>query len=80
VNTGHLVLPPNSLIFNYTDGLIESPDEDVFITEEELVHYLQLHRHVPVEIINKSILSNIQSSRKAKMSSDDITLLSIKIL
>jgi sigma-B regulation protein RsbU (phosphoserine phosphatase) len=80
VNTGRLTLPPNSLIFNYTDGLIESPDEDVFISEEELVHYLQLHRQVPVEILNKSILANIQTSRKAKMCSDDITLLSIKIL
>lgn len=80
VNTGNLILPPNALIFNYTDGLIESPDEDVFISEEELVHYLQLHRHVPVEVINKNILTDIQSSRMAKMSSDDITLLTIKIL
>jgi len=79
VNTGQLTLPPNSLIFNYTDGLIESPDEDVFISEEELVHFLQLHRYMPSEAINKSILTDIQSTHKVKMSSDDITLLTLKI-
>lgn len=80
IKTGYLVVPPESLIFNYTDGLIESPDEDVFISEEELVHYLQTHRNDPVEIINKGILADIQSSRRVKMSSDDITLLTIKIM
>jgi sigma-B regulation protein RsbU (phosphoserine phosphatase) len=79
INTGYLTVPPNALIFNYTDGLIESPDEDVFISEEELVQFLQLHRHVPVDVINKRILIDIQSSRMAKMSSDDITLLTIKV-
>lgn len=79
INIGQVTVPPNSIIFNYTDGLIESPDEDVFISEEELVRYLEEHSHVPVEEINKRILIDIQSSRMAKMSSDDITLLTIKV-
>ena len=79
VNTGKLSLQQNSLVFNYTDGLIESPDEEVFIMEDELVHYLKLHRHLSVEEINKNILSDIQNQYKAKMNSDDITLLTLKV-
>ncbi len=79
VNTGKLTILDNSLIFNYTDGLIESPDEEVFIMEDELVHYLKIHRHLHVEEINKNILSDIQTQYKAKMNSDDITLLTLKI-
>lgn len=79
VNTGKLVVQPDSLIFNYTDGLIESPDEEVFILEEELVHYLKLHRNASADDINNNILKDIQSTYKAKMNSDDITLLTLKI-
>ncbi|WP_242689275.1 PP2C family protein-serine/threonine phosphatase [Pedobacter sp. SYSU D00535] len=79
VNTGKLVLKKDSLVFNYTDGLIESPDEEVFILEDELVHYLKLHKPLCAQEINKNILADIQSHYKAKMNSDDITLLTLKV-
>lgn len=79
VHTGKFILPENSLVFNYTDGLIESPDEDVFISEAELVEYLALHYQLHSEQINKGILSAIQTSRNAKMHSDDITMFTLKI-
>ncbi|MBC7744947.1 MAG: serine/threonine-protein phosphatase [Flavobacterium sp.] len=80
IKTGIEILPPGSLIFNYTDGLVESDLEDVFITDEELVQYLVKYKNLPVDDINKKILGNIKSAHKAEMNSDDVTLLSIRVL
>lgn len=79
VNTGRIVVAPDALIFNYTDGLIESPDEDVFILDEQLVHLLNKYQHLHVDEINTNILLDIQQTYRAKMNSDDITLLTLKI-
>ncbi|WP_256012725.1 PP2C family protein-serine/threonine phosphatase [Desertivirga xinjiangensis] len=79
VNTGELTMPPNALIFNYTDGLIESPDEEVFIMEDQLVSLLKSHITLHVDEINTNILSDIQQFYNAKMNSDDITLLTLKV-
>lgn len=75
---GSIHLPENSLVFNYTDGLIESPDEDTFITEEELIQYVKVHMEHSVDDINRNLLDDIQNTRKAKMNSDDVTLLTIR--
>ncbi|WP_423147400.1 PP2C family protein-serine/threonine phosphatase [Rubrolithibacter danxiaensis] len=80
IKTGQIKLNSDSLIFNYTDGLIESPDEEVFISDEELVHHLKLHQHLPVEEINDNMMHDVQSKRRARVNSDDVTLLTIKIL
>ena len=80
IRTGKEILPAGSLIFNYTDGLVESADEDAFIDDDELVKYLQKAKSLPVDALNKKILRNIQTFHKAKMNSDDITILSIRIL
>ncbi|MDB5120966.1 MAG: serine/threonine protein phosphatase [Sphingobacteriales bacterium] len=79
INIGNEILAPGTLIFNYTDGLVESADEDVFIEDDELVSYLQTAKSFGVDELNKSLLKNIQNTHKAKMNSDDITILSIKI-
>jgi sigma-B regulation protein RsbU (phosphoserine phosphatase) len=79
VNVGSVQLLPDSLIFNYTDGLIESADEDIFITNDELIQALKINSHLPVDNLNTNVLEHIKTSRKAKMDSDDITLLAMKI-
>ncbi len=80
IQTGKEILPAGSLIFNYTDGLVESADEDVYITDDELIEHLQKVKSLPVDALNKKILNNIQVANKAKMNSDDVTILSIRIL
>ncbi|HYK77704.1 MAG TPA: PP2C family protein-serine/threonine phosphatase [Daejeonella sp.] len=80
IKTGTEILPPGSLIFNYTDGLVESDHEDVFIEDEELVEYLQQTKTLPVDELNEKILEDIRLSKQANMNSDDITILSIRIL
>src|SRR5699024_4633643 len=79
VNIGKQKISENTLIFNYTDGLIESFEEDVFISEEELSHILLRNSQERPEIINRGVLIDIQLSKMAKMNSDDITLLTLKI-
>lgn len=80
IRMGTEILSPGSLIFNYTDGLVESANEDVFISDEELVDYLTSNSNSSVDDLNEAILRNIQLNNNAKMNSDDITILSIRIL
>ena len=80
IQTGYETLSPGTLIFHYTDGLVESADENVFISDEELVANLTKSIHLQVDDLNTKILSNIKSTYKANMNSDDITMLSIRIL
>ncbi len=80
IQTGKETMPAGSLIFNYTDGLVESADEDIYIDDDELVKHVRKARFLPVDDLNKNILGNIQTFHKAKMNSDDITILSIRIL
>jgi sigma-B regulation protein RsbU (phosphoserine phosphatase) len=79
INQGSKKLLPGSIIFNYTDGLVESADEDVFVTNDELIYALKQNCHLPVDTLNNNVLEHIQKSRKASMDSDDITLLVLKI-
>lgn len=80
ITTGHETLDIGSLIFNYTDGLVESADEDVYIMDDELLTWIQQNKHLSVDELNRNVLEGIQTSKNAKMNSDDVTLLSIKIL
>ena len=80
VRVGSEILSSGSLIFNYTDGLVESPDEEVYISDDELVEHLMNSSHLAVDDLNEAILRNIQLANHARMNSDDITILSIRIL
>ncbi|MXV17903.1 PP2C family protein-serine/threonine phosphatase [Hufsiella ginkgonis] len=80
VNSGTITLTPGSLIFNYTDGLIESADENIFLSDVQIAALVMKYRDLPVGDLNRSILADIQSTYKAKMNSDDITVLTIRIL
>jgi sigma-B regulation protein RsbU (phosphoserine phosphatase) len=80
VKVGTEILSPGSLIFNYTDGLVESANEDVYISDEELVDHLIKNSSLSVDDLNEAILRNIQLNNNARMNSDDITILSLRIL
>jgi sigma-B regulation protein RsbU (phosphoserine phosphatase) len=80
IRLGTETLAPGSLVFNYTDGLVESANEDVYITDEELVEHLSTSSHLSVDDLNEAILRDIQLSKNARMNSDDITILTIRIL
>lgn len=80
IRVGREILSPGSIIFNYTDGLVESANEDVYISDEELVKHLLGSSHLMVDDLNECILRDIQSENNARMNSDDITILTIRVL
>lgn len=80
IKVGTATLSPGSIIFNYTDGLVESPNEDVYISEQELVTYLMESNHLEVDSMNENILKRIRTENNVKMDSDDITLLTLRVL
>jgi sigma-B regulation protein RsbU (phosphoserine phosphatase) len=80
IRVGREILSSGSIIFNYTDGLVESPNEEVYISDQELVSHLLECSHLEVDSLNENILQRIQSVNNAKMDSDDITLLTIRVL
>lgn len=80
VSVGKEKLSTGSLIFNYTDGLVESANEDIYISDEDLVGHLLDSSHLSVDDLNESILKNIQMANNARMNSDDITILTIRVL
>jgi sigma-B regulation protein RsbU (phosphoserine phosphatase) len=79
INLGREILTSGSIVFNYTDGLVESPNEEVYISDHELVSHLMESCHLEVDILNENILRRIQTLNNAKMNSDDITLLTIRV-
>ena len=80
INVGREILTPGSVIFNYTDGLVESPNEEVYISDEELIKHLLKNKDLAVDSLNENILRDIQSANNALMNSDDITILTIRAL
>jgi sigma-B regulation protein RsbU (phosphoserine phosphatase) len=80
ISVGKEILSPGSIIFNYTDGLVESPNEEVYISDNELFTHLEKNKDLPVDSLNENILRDIQTANNAAMNSDDITILTIRVL
>jgi sigma-B regulation protein RsbU (phosphoserine phosphatase) len=80
INVGTKILTPGSVIFNYTEGLVENSDEEIYISDEELIEYLLQNKGLPVDSLNKNVLNGIQSANNAAMNSDDSTILTIRVL
>ena len=80
IHVGKEILSSGSIIFNYTDGLVESPNEEVYISDNELFTYLEKNKDLPVDSLNENILRDIQTANNAAMNSDDITILTIRVL
>src|SRR5690606_20303132 len=79
ISTAEVELKSGSLIFNYTDGMVESDNEEVYVSDQELVGNISKNAHLPVDDLNEAVLKDIQERNNAKMNSDDITILSIRI-
>ncbi len=80
INVGTKILTPGSVIFNYTEGLVENSDEEIYLSDEELIEYLLQNKGLPVDSLNKNVLNGIQSANNAAMNSDDSTILTIRVL
>jgi len=79
LNQGEIDVDPGSLVFNYTDGLMDYDTQGVKTwTEEKLLKFLMQHGKLPPDHFNNLLLDHVNGITKGK-AIDDITLLTLKI-
>lgn len=78
LNPGEIEIEPGTLIFNYTDGLLDrEPDASKIWNEERLMGCVKRNAKLSPERFNQAILHHIDHNVKAKPI-DDITVLTLK--
>lgn len=78
INPGEMHLEPGSLIFNYTDGLLDrETDTSKIWNEERLMTCIKKNGKLSAEKFNQAILHHVDHNVKAKPI-DDITVLTLK--
>ncbi|RYE17209.1 MAG: serine/threonine-protein phosphatase, partial [Sphingobacteriales bacterium] len=79
LNQGEVDIDPGTLIFTYTDGLLDhEPDVSKTWNEDKLLGCTIKHGKLSPEHFNQAILDHVQANVKAKPI-DDITLLTLRI-
>ncbi|NCD69288.1 PP2C family protein-serine/threonine phosphatase [Mucilaginibacter agri] len=79
VNQGEVVIEPGSLIFNYTDGLMDYElKNDTHWKDEQLQEFVMANGHLTPDRFNQTIMDHLNLVIKGK-AIDDITLLTLRI-
>jgi serine phosphatase RsbU (regulator of sigma subunit) len=69
------VLGPGSILFLYTDGVVERRGEDVDAATDRLADLLSAHRDLPLPALLDTVVHHV-----AAPGEDDITLLAVRVL
>ncbi|QQL49402.1 PP2C family protein-serine/threonine phosphatase [Mucilaginibacter ginkgonis] len=79
VNEGVLKVEPDSLIFNYTDGLMDYElKNNQYWKDEHLLNFVSANGHLQPDDFNKVLMVHLQQVIRGK-AIDDITLLTLRI-
>jgi len=79
LNQGEIIIEPGSMIFNYTDGLMDYElEQDIRWNENKLVSYITDNGHLPPDQFNQNLMDYLARIIKGKRI-DDITLLTLRI-
>lgn len=79
VNEGFVRVEKGAVVFNYTDGVLEyDGDEDKSLPEEELIAFLGENNNLELHDIHNKLIEKVETIRKSKIASDDITMLSLR--
>ena len=79
IDQGELDIEPNSLIFNYTDGLLDYEPTDLeFWNEEKLLEFITKNGTLTPDKLNQKLLNEVATLVKSKPI-DDITILTLRI-
>lgn len=78
LNPGDIYVEPDSLLVNYTDGLMDHEHSNPNWTEANLVEFIETHGHETPDIFNQRIMDHINGVIKGKPI-DDVTLLTLRI-
>lgn len=80
LNQGEISVDPGSLVFNYTDGLIDYDlQHGSQWDEEKLINFVTEHGHHSPERFNQNLMDHLGRIIKGKRM-DDITLLTLRIV
>jgi sigma-B regulation protein RsbU (phosphoserine phosphatase) len=79
INQGEVSIEPNSLIFNYTDGLMDYEiEQDHRWNEDKLLTYVTENGHLSPDMFNHNLMDHLSRIIKGKRI-DDITLLTLRV-
>ena len=79
LNQGEISVEPHSLVFNYTDGLMDYDiEQDVRWNEDKLMNYVIENGHLSPDKFNQTLMDHLSRIIKGKRI-DDITLLTLRI-
>lgn len=78
INPGRIVLEPNSLIFCYTDGLVEFEQENYLMDIDGLRDFVVENQNLRVAELNKKLIKHVRNKMNSEQFEDDITLLTFK--
>nr|WP_249665484.1 GAF domain-containing SpoIIE family protein phosphatase [Mucilaginibacter sp. Bleaf8] len=79
INQGEMMMQPGSLVFNYTDGLMDyEVEQGVQWNEERLVEFVKENYELTPEKFNHALLDYLNRTVKSRRI-DDVTLLTLKI-
>jgi sigma-B regulation protein RsbU (phosphoserine phosphatase) len=79
INQGEVSIEPNSLIFNYTDGLMDYEiEQDHRWNEDKLLTYVTENGHLSPDMFNHNLMDHLSRTIKGKRI-DDITLLTLRV-
>ena len=80
IEEGEIDVSPDSLIFTFTDGLVElKNDEDEYFGDEKITDFLNEHADLSVINFNEKLLEEIEQFKGSQPYTDDIAILSCKI-
>jgi sigma-B regulation protein RsbU (phosphoserine phosphatase) len=77
LNEGEIDVDPGSLVFNYTDGLMDYEGPKMW-NEEKLLKFIMQHGQLSPDSFNQTLLDHLNLLIKGKPI-DDITLLTLRI-
>lgn len=79
INEGFVKVEKGAVVFNYTDGVLEyDGDEDKSLPEEDLIEFLRENYQHDLKDIHHKLIKKIETIRRSKIASDDITMLSLR--
>jgi len=78
LNPGRMKLEQGSLIFCYTDGLVELEEDDFLFDIEGLRQYIEQNNKLKPADINRKLIKHIRNKTSRDLFDDDITLLTFR--
>ena len=80
VNEGSLILPKNTVVMTYTDGLTDLESESgEYFEMERLKIFVKQHAHLNMTDFNEQLLQKIKAFKGEQEYTDDVSVLSYRI-